>query len=278
MLAEYPDQFFGVQIDDGSHNDSFGGTDFLAFAANEIILALGYVPSPPGGKAALRTFATGWINDLYAGNGPTDPLYGIYGASGDGTYVPNQPIVMGQAGATTLPAPPPVDVPQYMGKWYEQGSVRQFFSLGLVNTTATYTLLDDGNVKVENFGQYFGPNGPAVTIEGLAVPGNAYNTRLNVGFGGLFGPAQPSAEEPGNYWIIDYAPDYSWAIVSDPDGSSGFILTRDQFIPEAEYNDLVARAYQLGVNRQIIPTPQFPAPGSSAAVAGPESLPASVSV
>ncbi|MCE9516436.1 MAG: lipocalin family protein, partial [Mycobacterium sp.] len=278
MLAQYPDEFFGVQIDAGSHNDSFGGTDFLAFAANEIILALGYRPSPPGAKAAVRTFATGWINDLYAGNGPTDPLYGIYGDPNDGTYVPNQPIVMGEAGATTLPAPPPVDVPQYMGTWYEQGSVRQFFSLGLVNTTATYTLLDDGNVKVENFGQYFGPNGPAVTIEGLAVPVNAYNTRLDVGFGGLFGPAQPSGAEPGNYWILDYAPDYSWAIVSDPNGTSGFILTRDQFIPEAEYNALVERAYQLGVSRPIIPTRQFPDAGSGAAAAGPERVPASVSV
>ena len=259
MLAVYPDQFFGVQIDAGSHNDSLGGTDFLAFLANEIIPLLGYRPSPPGAKAAVRTFATGWINDLYAGSGPTDPFYGIYGDPNDGTYVPNQPIVMGEAGATTLPAPPPLDVPQYMGKWYEQGSVRQFFSLGLVNTTATYTLLPDGNVRVQNFGQYFGPNGPAVTIDGLAVPVNAYNTRLDVGFGGLFGPAQPSGNEPGNYWIIDYAPDYSWAIVSDPNGTSGFILTRDQFIPEAFYNELVARAYQLGVNRPIIPTQQFPA-------------------
>ena len=117
-----------------------------------------------------------------------------------------------------------------------------------------------------------------MTIEGLAAPVNAFNTRLIVGFGGLFGPAQPSTDEPGNYWILDYAPDYSWAIVGDPRGTSGYILTRDQFIPEAEYNDLVARAYQLGVNRPIIPTRQFPAPTSGAALPGPAAVPASVSV
>ena len=166
---------------------------------------------------------------------------------------------MGLADAATLPAPPPVDINQYAGKWYEQGSVRQFFSLGLVNTTATYTPLADGSVKVENSGQYFGPNGPAVNIVGAAVPVNAFNTRLNVGFPGFFG-GQPTATEPGNYWILDYAPDYSWAIVGDPNGTSGYILTRQQFIPEAEYNQLVARAYQLGVIRVIIPTRQYPAP------------------
>ena len=71
-----------------------------------------------------------------------------------------------------------------------------------------------------------------------------------------YGPANP--DEPGNYWILDYAPNYSWAIVSDPDGTSGSILTRDQIIPAAEYDGLVARAYQVGVRRTITPTQQVP--------------------
>ncbi len=285
MEAEYPDRFNGLQIINGSHSDVISGQNLFAKLA-EILSDIIVRPSPPGGKEAVRTLATGWVNDIYAGNttyatNPFQPLYGIYGPDGEGpqsVQIPNRDIAMGQADASTLPAPPPVDINQYAGKWYEQGSVRQFFSIGLVNTTATYTPQADGTVKVENFGQYFGPNGPAVTIEGSAVPVNAFNTRLNVGFGGIFGGGEPSAEEPGNYWILDYAPDYSWAIVGDPNGTSGYILTRDQFIPEAEYNALVARAYQLGVARLIIPTRQFPAPGSGAAVAGPESVPASVLV
>jgi lipocalin len=263
-----------VQIDAGSHNDSLGGTDFLAYLANEIIPFIGYRPSPPGAKAAVRTFATGWINDLYAGNGPTDPLYGIYGDPNDGTYVPNRAIVMGEAGATTLPAPPPVDVNQYLGTWYEQGSVRQFFSLGLVNTTATYSLNPDGSIKVENSGNYFFNNGPQSSIIGSAVPVNpAYNTRLQVGF--FFAQPNPNepAAEPGNYWILDYAPDYSWAIVGDPNGTSGYILTRDKIVDQDFYDALVDRAYQLGVNRTIIRTQQFPAPPPVAVLPGPASLP-----
>ena len=185
---------------------------------------------------------------------------------------------MGEAGATTLPAPPPVDIEQYSGKWYEQGSVRMFFSIGLVNTTATYTPLPDGTVKVENFGQYFGPNGPAVTIEGAAAPVNAFNTRLNVGFGGLFGPAEPNTDEPGNYWILDYAPDYTWAIVGDPNGTAGYILTREQEISDTEYDALVARAYELGVKRTIIRTRQFPDPAPVGVLPGPGTLPATIRV
>jgi lipocalin len=273
------DQFYGVQIDNGSHTDVLGGNNLFAYLA-DIASAIIVKPSPPGAKEAVRTFATGWINDIYAGNGPTNPLYGIYG-SPNGTYVANQPIVMGEAGATTLPAPPPVDVSRYLGTWYEQGSVKQFFSFGLVNTKAVYTLNPDGSIKVQNSGNYFGPNGPQSNITGAALVVNpGFNTRLNVGF--FFG--QPNnTDEPGNYWILDYGPGatptdpYEWAIVSDSTGRSGFILTRDQTISEAEYNELVARAVQLGVSGRITPTAQYPAM-TTAAQPGPADVPASVSV
>jgi len=271
LTTLYPNQFNGVQIDAGSHTDVIGGNSLLGWLGvlgSDLIVK----PSPPGGKLAVRTFATGWINDLYNGTGPTDPVYGIYapGAAPTPTPVPdpyepagyNTPIVMGQAGATTLPAPPPVvvneDLPPtqtYLGKWYEQGSVKMFFSIGLVNTTATYSLNPDGSIKVENAGNYFGPNGPSSTITGSAVPvTDSNNTRLNVGF--FFG--QPNASNPGNYWILDFDPDYAWAIVGDANGTSGYILTREQTIDPALYDALVARAYQLGVKRNITPTAQYP--------------------
>ena len=149
----------------------------------------------------------------------------------------------------------------------------QFFSVGLVNTKAQYSLNPDGAIRVENSGNYFGPGGPAVNIVGSAVPVNASNTRLNVGF--FFGT--PNSAEPGNYWILDYAPDYDWAIVSDPSGYSGFILTREQTITDAEYQNLVARARQLGVWGRILRTQQYPA-AAAAPLLGPADAPASVAV
>lgn len=224
LVALHPDQFVGVQLEDGTAAD------------------------------AMSTLATGWINDMYAGNGPTNPVYGFYGNPNDGTYVANQSIAMGATGVRVLPAPPPVDINQYAGTWYEQGSVKQGSSSGLANVKAVYTPQPDGSIKVENSGND-GPGGPAWSFIGAAAPVNAANTRLSVDFSG-----EPAGDEPGNYWILDYAPDYSWAIVGDPSGTSGTILTRDQLVPDAEYRALVARAYRLGVRRTITPTAQSAIP------------------
>jgi lipocalin len=270
----HPDRFIGTMIDQGSHTDSVAGSSAWG-DIGEVGSAIFVGQSPPGAQQAVRTFATGWINDFYAGLAATDPQpkYGIYGNPNDGSYAPNRPLVMGRAGANTLPSPPPVDVDKYAGTWFEQGSVKQFFAIGLVNTKAVYTPQPDGTIKVENSGNYFGPNGPESNITGSAVPVNSpTNTRLNVGFG--FG--DPNNREPGNYWILDYDPDYKWVIVSDPSYRSGYILTRDQTIPEDEYNALVARAQQLGVKGRITVTEQFPP--TSAAAAGPASVPSSIAI
>lgn len=151
-----------------------------------------------------------------------------------------------------VPSANPVDPAQFAGTYYEQGSVKQFFSIGLVNTKAVYSLNPDGTIRVENSGNYFFNRGPRSSIVGAAVPVNADNTALNVGFGGT-----PSANPPGNYTILAYAPDYSWVIVSDPSGNSGYILTRDKNISPEQYQELLTRARALGVRGNITPTTQF---------------------
>jgi lipocalin len=151
-----------------------------------------------------------------------------------------------------VPSSDPVDPAQFAGTYYEQGSVKQFFSIGLVNTQATYSLNPDGTIKVQNSGNYFFNRGPRSSITGSAVPVNADNTALNVGFGGT-----PSANPPGTYTILAYAPDYSWVIVSDPSGGSGYILTRDKKISPEQYQELLTRARALGVRGNITPTIQF---------------------
>ena len=222
LVALHPDQFVGVQLNDGN------------------------------AMSAVITLATGWINDMYAGFYQAAPFYGIYGDSIGGPFVPNQTFMIGETGGTVLPAPPPVDINQYAGTWYEQGSVKQEPSSGLFNIVAVFTPQPDGTIAVENSGTY-GLDGPAWTVTGSAVPINAANTRLKVSFSG-----QPTRDEPGNYWILDYAPNYSWAIVGNPTGTSGSILTRYQFPSVTEYTALVSRAYQLGVRGTITPTPQSP--------------------
>ncbi len=134
MQAFYGNQFYGVQIDNGSHTDVIAGDNPFAWLG-ELLSTIIVKPSPPpGAKTAVRTFASGWINDIYAGRGPTDPLYGIYGSPP--TTAPTcrtNRSSWGQAGAATLPSPPPpVDVTQYADgqPWYEQGSVKLPFAWG----------------------------------------------------------------------------------------------------------------------------------------------------
>ena len=67
-----------------------------------------------------------------------------------------------------------------------------------------------------------------------------------------------SAQPPGNYWIVDLDPNYQWAIVSDPSGQSGFLLSRTRSVSAAAYQDLLDRAAAKGVNvGAITPTPQL---------------------
>ena len=153
-----------------------------------------------------------------------------------------------------VPSSVPVDPAKFAGTYYEQGSVKQFFSIGLVNTTATYTLNPDGTIRVQNSGNYFFNHGPRSSIVGSAVVVNATNTALNVGFS-PFRP--PSATPPGNYTILANAPDYSWVIVSDPTGRSGYILTRSKTISPQEYQQLLDQARSLGVRGRITPTVQY---------------------
>ncbi len=111
-----PDQFYGVQIDNGSHTDVIAGASLFAQAGRDRQrhhrqpVAAGRprrrcAPSPPAGSttstpATPRTVTTRTpvIRHLRAQRPetPTAP------------DVANQPIVMGEAGAATLPSPPPV--------------------------------------------------------------------------------------------------------------------------------------------------------------------------
>ena len=155
----------------------------------------------------------------------------------------------GPARTTTVAS---VDVSRYLGTWYEIASVKQFFSVGLVGTTANYSLRPDGAIKVVNSGRYFAANGPLSRITGSAIPVDATNARLNVSFTG-----SNSAQPPGNYWIVALDPDYQWAVVSDPTGRSCFLLSRTPTVDPALKADLLRRAAAAGVDiSNVTDTPQ----------------------
>lgn len=133
-----------------------------------------------------------------------------------------------------------VDLNRYLGTWYELASYPQFFERGCTNVKATYTL-KEGYVEVYNESLKDGkPN----NIKGKAfVVPNTGNSKLKVHF---FWPFK------GNYWIIDLAPDYSWAIVSDPKLKTLWILSRNKTLDAALYNSLLEKLVIKGFERNKI--------------------------
>jgi apolipoprotein D and lipocalin family protein len=143
-----------------------------------------------------------------------------------------------------------VDVNRYLGKWYEIASIPQFFSKGCNCTTAEYSTYPNGVIKVKNSCNLNNVNGILNTIIGSAVPERgSNNTKLKVSFTGT-----PTVS---NYWIIDLADDYSYAVVSDPLRSTCFILSRIPTMDEATYQSLLSKAASKGIDiSKIKRTPQ----------------------
>jgi apolipoprotein D and lipocalin family protein len=133
-----------------------------------------------------------------------------------------------------------VDLQRYSGTWYELASYPQFFERGCSNVKATYTP-KDGYVEV--FNQSI-KKGKENNIKGKAfVVNHSGNAKLKVQF---FWPFK------GNYWIIDLADDYSWALVSDPNRKTLWILSRSPKMDESLYNSLIAKLLARGFDKERI--------------------------
>ncbi|MGV0993572.1 MAG: lipocalin family protein [Mycobacterium sp.] len=207
----------------------------------------------PGAAAAAAAHTVTSAASVSASAHPAATAVATPAGVGGASRVSRRQVAPTPTPIPVVPSPDPVDPAQFAGTYYEQGSVKQFFSIGLVNTKAVYSLNSDGTIRVQNSGNYFFNGGPQSSIVGSAVPVNANNTALNVSFFGQTSSATP----PGNYTILAHAPDYNWVIVSDPSGNSGYILTRNQTITPQEYQQLLAQARALGVRGPITPTTQY---------------------
>jgi apolipoprotein D and lipocalin family protein len=135
-----------------------------------------------------------------------------------------------------------INVNQYLGTWYEIARLDQSFEHGLEKISATYTLKDDGGIKVLNRGFNVAKNEWKVA-EGKAYfvdPPNANKTntgKLKVSF---FGPFY------GAYNIIALDVNYQHVMICGPDKSYLWILSRTPQLAEPIKQDLVAQAKALG--------------------------------
>jgi len=126
-----------------------------------------------------------------------------------------------------------VDLGRYMGKWFEIAAFPQKFQKGCHCTTAEYEMTDKGYVRVINICRKGGPDGKLSRAKGKAfVVKGSGNAKLKVQF---FWPFR------GNYWIIDLAEDYTYAVVGDPSRKYLWILSRTPAMDPALYDEIVRR-------------------------------------
>ncbi|MFT2007178.1 lipocalin family protein [Pontibacter sp. 13R65] len=131
-----------------------------------------------------------------------------------------------------------VDLNRYAGTWYEIASLPQRFTKGCHCTTAQYKPHPDGYVEVYNSCREDAPTGDTKDVQGKAFPvEGSSNSKLKVQF---FWPFK------GDYWILDLADDYSYALVGSPDRESLWILARESQLPPSEYERLVQLASSKG--------------------------------
>ena len=148
-----------------------------------------------------------------------------------------------------------LDVPRYLGTWYEIAKFPNWFQRKCAsNTKAVYSIKPDGNLRVLNSCKQV--DGEVSEAEGAARQVGAKDSpKLEVRFAPAWLSFLPMVW--GNYWVIDLDSQYQLAAVSDPRREYLWILSRTPQLDPKAYEELLGRlqAQQFDVRKLEI-TPQ----------------------
>ena len=138
-----------------------------------------------------------------------------------------------------------VDIERYMGLWYAVASIPTTFERACAQgTTAEYHVLSDGRLEVTN--TCLRSDGSTFSAVGRAwVPDPSEPAKLKVSFVRLLG----RWFFPGDYWILDLASDYGYAVVGHPMRKYGWILSRSPTLPEETLEGIFKRLEAQGYDR-----------------------------
>jgi len=156
------------------------------------------------------------------------------------------------AGAARAHAPlqsiPSLDVPRYMGVWYELAKFPNRFQKKCVaDTSATYSLQPDGGVRVLNACRL--ANGEMQQAFGQAHQvGGPQSAQLRVRFAPAWLSWLPVVW--GNYWVVDLDEGYQLVAISEPRREYLWILSRSPEVPQERYAALLDRLSKMGLDVQ----------------------------
>lgn len=131
----------------------------------------------------------------------------------------------GLKSTTESDEPIPVDsvrLDKYAGLWYEIAKIPNRFQRKCAgNTTAQYTLREDGRIDVVN--RCAREDGKIIEAKGIAkIVDTRSNAKLKVSFVRFVGISLFW----GDYWIVGLDKDYRYAVVGTPSREYGWILSR----------------------------------------------------
>ena len=139
-----------------------------------------------------------------------------------------------------------LDVPRYMGTWYEISKFPNWFQKKCVaSTKAEYSLKADGNLQVINrckleSGEVNEATGTARQI------GEASSPKLKVRFAPAWLAFIPAVW--GDYWVIDLDDSYQLVAISEPNREYLWVLSRTPRVDQKIYEALLGRLKGQGLD------------------------------
>ncbi len=149
-----------------------------------------------------------------------------------------------------------VDLDRYLGKWYEIASIPQYFQRQCVRDVTAEYALKNGAITVIN--RCTTASGVISEAEGQArIVDTLSNAKLEVTFVKLFGWRYIFG---GDYWVIDLAPDYRYAVVGHPSRKYAWVLAKTAQISSQDLSAIEGRLKVNGYDTcSLLTTAQAPA-------------------
>jgi len=126
---------------------------------------------------------------------------------------------------------------KYLGKWYEIARLDFKYERNLDNTTATYSVNDDGTIKVDNRGYNYVKKEWDQAIGKAKFVGDETVGQLKVSFFASF---------YSGYNVIALDSDYTYALVAGKNLDYLWILSREKTIPDSIKQEYLGIAEELG--------------------------------
>lgn len=150
-------------------------------------------------------------------------------------------LMTGLFACSTIPkgavAVKPFDKERYLGKWYEIARLDFKYEKDLSNTTAEYSLNENGSIKVDNQGYHTIKREWRQAIGKAKFVGDNTIAMLKVSF---FGPFY------SGYNVIALDNEYKYALVSGKSLKYLWILSRETTIPAAIKENYLKMAEEIG--------------------------------